>query len=80
MRSQRAWPLPQREMAPRRWRGPLECFDADQAQIGHELAGMSEAMDVAQFADGDHGGDELEAAKGHEGLDGGLEAPGFQQG
>src|SRR5436309_2329010 len=52
---------------------------ADQAEVGHELAGMSEAVDIAQFADGDHCGDELEAAEGHEGLDSGFEAPGLQE-
>ena len=52
---------------------------ADQAQVGHKLAGMSEAVYISQLADGDHGGDQLEAAEGHERLDGGLEAPGFQQ-
>ena len=31
-----------------------------QAQIGHELARVFEAVDVAQFADRDHGGDELD--------------------
>lgn len=51
----------------------------DQAEVGHELARVLEAVDVAQFTDGDHGGDELEAAEGHEGLDGGFEAPGIQE-
>lgn len=60
--------------------GPAGVLGADQAQMGHELAGVVEAVDVAQFADGDQGGDPLEAAQGHEGLDGGLEAPGFQEG
>jgi hypothetical protein len=41
---------------------------------------MGEAMDVAQFADRDHGRDQLKAAEGHEGLDGGLEPPVFQEG
>jgi len=32
-----------------------------------------------KLADGDHGGHQLETAKGHEGLYGRLEAPGFQE-
>ena len=48
---------------------------ADQAQVGHELARMSEAVDVTQFADGDHGGDQLKTAEGHEGLNGGFKPP-----
>jgi len=32
------------------------------------------------ITDGDHGGDQLKAAEAHEGLDGGLEPPGFQEG
>ena len=53
-------------------------FRGHQAQVGHELARVLEAMDVAQFADGDHRGDQLKATEGHECLDGGFEAPGFQ--
>jgi len=51
----------------------------NQAKIGHELARMSKAVDVAQFANGDHGGDQLEAAEGHESLHRGFESPGFQE-
>jgi hypothetical protein len=54
-------------------------YRIDQAEIGHELARMGEAMDVAQCADRDHGGDQLKAAEGHVGLDGGLEPPVFQE-
>ena len=36
----------------------------NQAQIGHELTGGLEAMDVPQFTDGDHGRDHLKAAAG----------------
>lgn len=51
----------------------------DEAEVGHELAGMLEAEQGTQLRDGDHGGHDLKAFEGHEGFDGGLESPGFQQ-
>ena len=59
--------------------GAAGVFHADQSQVGHELTRMSKAVDVSQLAAGDHGGHQLETAKGHEGLYGRLEAPGFQE-
>ena len=50
-------------------------FGRDQAQIGHELSWVGKAMDIAQLADRDHRGDELEAAEGHQRLHGRLEVP-----
>ena len=59
--------------------GAAGVFHADQSQVGHELTRVSKAVDVSQLADGDHGGYQLETAKGHEGLHGRLEPPGFQE-
>jgi len=51
----------------------------NQAQIGHELARVSKTVDITQLTDGDHGGDQLKAAEGHERLHRGFESPGLQQ-
>ena len=44
-------------------------FGGDEAEEGHELFGVFEAAEGSDFADGDHGGDELEAFECHEGVD-----------
>jgi hypothetical protein len=38
-------------------------FGRDQAQVGHELARVCEAVDVTQLTDGDHGRDHLKASR-----------------
>ena len=51
----------------------------NQAQIGHELARVLEAVNIAQLTDSDHGSDQLETAEGHESLHRGFEPPVFQE-
>mgnify|MGYP001027048004 CR=1 FL=1 len=50
-------------------------FGRDEAEEGHELFGVFEAAEGADFTDGDHGCDELEAFEGHEGIDEGFALP-----
>ncbi len=44
-------------------------FSGNEAEEGHEFFGMFEAAEGADFADGDHGGDEFKSFEGHEGID-----------
>ena len=55
--------------------GAAGVFGRDEAEEGHELFGMFEATEGANFAHGDHGGDELEAFEGHKGVDEGFALP-----
>ncbi len=44
-------------------------FGGNEAEVGHELLGVLETAEGADFRDGDHGGDEFEAFEGHHGID-----------
>jgi len=48
--------------------GTAGVFAWNEAKEGHELFGVFEAAEGADFRDRDHGGDELEAFEGHEGF------------
>ena len=50
-------------------------FGGDESEEGHEFFGMFEAAEGSDFADGDHGGDELESFEGHHGLNEGFALP-----
>jgi hypothetical protein len=52
-------------------------FGGDQAQMFHQLSGIVEAGQVAQFGDDGHGHRELHPTQGLERLDHRLQAPGF---
>lgn len=54
-------------------------FGGDEAEEGHEFFGMLKATEGPDLADGDHGGDELEAFEGHHGLDESFALPVFQE-
>ena len=51
----------------------------DEPEIGHELAGMGEAVDVSQLAHRDHRRHDLEALEPHERLHGGPQLPGYEK-
>ena len=56
-------------------------FAGNQSEITHELPWMIKACKVAEFTDGNHRRDGLEAFEafeGHEGFDDGFEMPGFK--
>jgi hypothetical protein len=53
MSTRRAWALPSLVVPPRRILVPLKRSEWHQAQVGHELAGVGEAGEVADI--GDHG-------------------------
>ena len=50
-------------------------FAGREAEIAHELFGMGEANEVADFGDDHHGRDGLEAAQRHDGVHEGLARP-----
>ena len=50
-------------------------FAGDEAEVGHQFAGMLEATQVTEFADNGHGRDLLEAFAGHESEDDGFPLP-----
>ena len=50
-------------------------FAGDQAKIAHELAGMSETVEIAEFGDEGGGVEEGHATKGHQGFDDGFPTP-----
>lgn len=54
---------------------PAGVFPGDESEEGHEFFGVFEAAEGSDFGNGDHGGDELEAFEGHEGLDEGFALP-----
>jgi len=54
-------------------------FGWHQPDVAHELAGMIEAQDVDELADGDHCGNEFEALKRQKDFHGGAQIPGFKQ-
>ena len=51
----------------------------DQSEIGHEGTGMRKSIDISEFTDDGHSGDELKAFEGHERLHGGMQSPIGQQ-
>ena len=50
-------------------------FGGHESEEGHEFFGMFETAEGSDFGDDDHGGDELEAFEGHEGIDEGFALP-----
>jgi hypothetical protein len=60
MRARRAWLFPALVMAPCRRRSLLEYSRGGQAQVAHELSGVIEARQVAQFSHKSHGNRDLD--------------------
>ena len=59
--------------------GAAGVFGRNETEKSHELFWMLEAAEGADLADGDHGGDDLEAFECHHGIDQRLALPVFQQ-
>src|ERR1700679_1594852 len=54
---------------------PARMLAWDQAEISHQFAGMGEAAQIAEFGDNGHGGQQVDAAQGHQRLDHRQRAP-----
>ncbi len=54
-------------------------FGGNESEEGHEFFRVFEAAEGSDFADRDHGGDELEAFEGHHGIDEGFALPVFEK-
>ena len=59
--------------------GAAGVLGGNEAEEGHELLGMLESTEGANFRHGDHGGDEFEPFEGHEGFDEGFALPVFEK-
>ena len=54
---------------------PARMLPRDQAEISHQLARMGGAAQIAEFGDNGHGGQQVDAAQGHQRLDHRQRAP-----